>query len=208
MTDRPMTLTAQDCDKLLQHIWNHPVSELKKPKRIRNFCMALLMLDAGLRVGEVVKLTRDDLYFLNEPRYTLLVQAIFSKSKTDRTIPLSVRIRKAIEALQVSFWSRRPEPRFVWAFTTWSTDESLSVRHLERIIRRSSMASLGRAVHPHILRHTFASRLLRSANLRTVQELLGHVHLSSTQIYTHPNADDLKRAIESLEGENIPADPQ
>ncbi|GAH73030.1 unnamed protein product [marine sediment metagenome] len=60
------------------------------------------------------------------------------------------------------------------------------------------MTSLGRPVHPHILRHTFASRLMRTTNARIVQELLGHQHLSTTQIYTHPNQDDLKKAIEQL----------
>lgn len=49
-----------------------------------------------------------------------------------------------------------------------------------------------------MLRHTFATRLMQKTNIRVVQQLLGHKSLSSTQVYTHPNADDLQKAIENL----------
>jgi integrase/recombinase XerC len=52
-----------------------------------------------------------------------------------------------------------------------------------------------------MLRHTFATNLMRTTNARVVQQLLGHKNLSSTQIYTHPNQQDLKKAIDSLPGE-------
>ncbi|GAH96402.1 unnamed protein product, partial [marine sediment metagenome] len=55
-----------------------------------------------------------------------------------------------------------------------------------------------REIHPHILRHTFATRLMSKTSMRVVQELLGHKNLSSTQIYTHPNNADLQEAIDSL----------
>ncbi|GAH69734.1 unnamed protein product, partial [marine sediment metagenome] len=54
--------------------------------------------------------------------------------------------------------------------------------------------------HPHMLRHTFASKLMRVTSMRTVQELLGHSSITSTQIYTHPNEDDKKKAIKGLDG--------
>ncbi|GAH51596.1 unnamed protein product, partial [marine sediment metagenome] len=69
----------------------------------------------------------------------------------------------------------------------------------ERITRNAAMKSLGRPVHPHVLRHTFASRLMRTTNSRVVQELLGHQHMSTTQIYMHPNQEDKKKAIQSLD---------
>lgn len=198
MTEKPPTLTVEDCDKLLHRLWNYPAGPGKKPKRIRNYCIALLMLDAGMRVGEVVALYRDDLFFLNEPRTSLKVHASFSKSVQDRIIPLTDRLRRTIEAHQVNFWSVGPRAPYVYAFTTWKRDEAMSVRHVERIIRDAGMKSLGRPVHPHVFRHTFASRLLRTTNLRVVQVLLGHQNLSSTQIYTHPNSDDLNQAIKRL----------
>jgi len=199
MTETPITLTNEDADKLLNRLRWHPVSNKKGLRGIRNYCMALLMLDAGLRVGEVVQLRINNLYFLNEPHYQLRVTESIAKNKTERIVPLSNRIRDAIKAMQVYWWSWIPENIGRHAFTSWTTDKRLTTRQVERIIRDTAMKSLGRPVHPHVLRHTFASRLMRTTNARIVQELLGHQHISTTQIYTHPNQEDLKNAIQSLD---------
>ena len=55
-----------------------------------------------------------------------------------------------------------------------------------------------------MLRHTFATRLLKVTDLRSVQELLGHRRLTTTQIYTHPNTDDLRRAVTELDPAPVP----
>lgn len=199
MTRTPITLTTEDTDKLLTRLRWHPVSTKKGIRGIRNYCMALLMLDAGLRVGEVVKLKIDDLYFRNEPHYQLRITEDIAKNKTERIVPLSNRIRKAIEAMQVQVWSRTNLGLGSFAFYQTNAYHSLTTRQVERIIRNAAMKSLGHPVHPHVLRHTFASRLMRTTNARIVQELLGHKHMSTTQIYTHPNQEDLKNAIESLD---------
>jgi len=74
----------------------------------------------------------------------------------------------------------------------------ITTRQVERIIKHAAIASIGRPANPHMLRHTFATKLMRITNVRVVQELLGHRNLSSTQIYTHPNQDDFAAAIRNL----------
>lgn len=201
MTGTPITLTNDECEKLLDKLHNCNGTLKQRTTGIRNQCIALLMLDAGLRVGEVVRLNIDDLYLLNEPVYQLRVREEIAKNHKERIIPLSKRIRQAIEAMQVHCWSEQPPfvPAFFHEYKKGY--HILSTRQVERIIRNSAMKSLGRPVHPHVLRHTFASRLMRTTNARIVQELLGHEHLTTTQIYTHPNQEDLKKAIGTLEAE-------
>ncbi|MBA7610298.1 Tyrosine recombinase XerC [subsurface metagenome] len=202
MTGSPITLTNHDCEKLLEHIRTSCKGTKSYHKAIRNYCIAILMLDAGMRVGEVVQLNIDDLYFLNESRYQLRIREQIAKNHKERIVPLSNRIRKAIESMQVHVWSGGPEHAGRWAFCSNQWNTRLTTRQVERIVRKAAMKSLGRPVHPHVLRHTFASRLMRTTNARIVQELLGHEHLTTTQIYTHPNQEDLKKAIGTLEDEN------
>lgn len=199
MVGTPQTLNVTECEKLLNEFRHNLGSENKKRQGVRNFCMALLMLDAGLRVGEVVSQTISNLYVLNEPVHSLLISEALSHGNADRRIPLSQRIRQAIECMQVHYWSAADLHVNYWAFGAMNASTHITTRQVERIIRNAAMKSLGRPVHPHILRHTFATRLMRTTNARVVQELLGHQHITSTQIYTHPNQEDLKNAIDSLD---------
>ncbi|GAJ04418.1 unnamed protein product [marine sediment metagenome] len=83
-------------------------------------------------------------------------------------------------------------------YATWCM-RPLTVRQVQRIITFAGKLSMGRNIHPHLLRHTFATRLMRNTSMAVVQQLLGHTNLSSTQIYTHPNGEDRKKAIDSLD---------
>jgi len=88
-------------------------------------------------------------------------------------------------------------------FQVPNTNRCITTRQIENIVLAASMKSLGRPLNPHMLRHTFASKLLRVTNIRTVQILLGHSCITSTQIYTHPNEDDKKKAIDAMEGSDL-----
>jgi len=199
MTGTPITLTTEDADKLLDRLAEYPIGVVKQPKRIRNHCMALLMLDAGLRVGEVVKLYQIDLQLGYVPITSLRITANIAKNKTERIVPLSNRIRTAVLNMSTWWWEQDTSGNHYAFYQGQNSNQTLTTRQVERIIRDAAMKSLGRPVHPHVLRHTFASRLMRTTNARVVQELLGHQHMSTTQIYTHPNEDDKKKAIESLD---------
>lgn len=194
-TDSPPTLETADCDKLLDYLrYNHHTA-VKSRKAIRNYAMGLLMLDAGLRVGELVSLRVSDLYFNRKPVRNLVIKPHMTKNKVEHSIPVSELLSAALVIFFDIWWlnNETPEPEF--AFTNVSTDRPITTRQVERIIRAAGWKSLGRPVHPHVLRHTFASRLMRITNSSTVQEMLGHKYLASTQVYCHPNEDDKRQAI-------------
>lgn len=195
----PETLTNMEAVKLLDELERHSETSLNHKRSRRNCCIALLMLDAGLRVGEVVKLLQSDLIIAGEPVTALHVRAEISKSKVPGTVPLTIRIRESLKIVQSLWWI----PPFVhnpsYAFYHPNPFLHITARQVQRIIKQAAIAALGRPVHPHVLRHTFASNLMRITNARVVQELLRHKQLSSTQVYCHPNQTDLTNAIRDLQ---------
>jgi len=198
MSTPPKTLTVTECHQLLDALIPKKATTKQHQKGIRNYTMALLMLDAGLRVGEVVKLQWQQLWLFDRPVNAIALTENQTKTKKPRTIPLSSRAQNAVVEMNKNWWGTYDCLTPVLAFYKTKSPQCLTTRQVERIIRKAAMDSIGRPVHPHVLRHTFATRLMRTTNARIVQELLGHKYISSTQIYTHPNQEDLKRAIERL----------
>lgn len=196
MSKSPETLTVLECHQLLDKLLCHEGTDRQFRLGVRNHTIALLMLDAGLRVGEVVKLLRSDLVLSGQPLQNLRIRPEISKTKTGRIIPLSSRLVNSITTMQDGWWSKCGEFGTAYAFGNSQETAPLTTRQVERIIEKAALAAFGRKVNPHVLRHTFATKLMRVTNARTVQDLLGHKQLSSTQIYTHPNQDDKKKAIE------------
>jgi len=194
----PQTLTGQECEKLLSAFNPAGLRGSVYLKTLRNRCLFLLMLDAGLRVGEVVALQISDLYFRGKPVKALTVRGEISKSGVERLVPLTERVRVALTDYGVQIAEGIYEGTNCPAFFSGGVYKVLSTRQVERVIRRVSLSCLGRPIHPHVLRHTFATKLMRLTDMRTVQELLGHDSITSTQIYTHPNEDDKKKAIDAL----------
>lgn len=160
------------------------------PMALRDRAVAELLYASGLRVGELVSLDWQNLDLANR---TLRV---FGKGGKERMVPFG---RKACEALAA--WLR------VWgqirAKAKGQTDDEpvflnhrggrLTDRSIRRILDQMGVASgLAGDVHPHALRHTFATHMLEEgADLRTIQELLGHSSLATTQRYTHVDIDRL-----------------
>jgi site-specific recombinase XerD len=161
----------------------------------RNLCMVLLMLDAGLRVAEVAGLRRIDVWFGEGPVVDLTVPATIAKNGIERCVPLSDRLRKAIFDLFKSIPGQPLDAMFLPAFSANTFDRDISTRQIERIVKSLTLACLGVGFTPHSLRHSFATKMMHLTDTRTLQMLLGHSSLTSTQVYTHPTLSDLRAAI-------------
>lgn len=197
--ESPRTLTDEECTQLLNCLLAGPYGEFPRAKGFRNYCMGILMLDAGLRVGEVVKLTVSALWYGAAAVSAIEITADIAKGGRSRTVPVTARLKKAIESIREIIWETDTIfPQF-FAFYASNPKHSLTVRSVEGIIGRAGDNACHRKITPHMLRHTFATRLMAKTNLRVVQELLGHKKLSSTEIYTHPNHQDKVEAISQLD---------
>lgn len=164
----------------------------------RNLLAFLLMLDSGLRVGELVQLLRSDCFIGSTVVTQLAIRSSIAKGKHARTIPLSERVRESLRSLhpQNSLIPDLDHP--IMLITSCAHGRAITTRQVQRIIEGISEKCIHRPIHPHALRHTFATRLNKITDLRTVQELLGHRNVSSTQIYTHITDDDKFAAINAL----------
>lgn len=198
MSRTPETLTFDEANKLLAEIEKPGTTKVQAIKSIRNLSMLLLMLDAGLRVGEVVRLRCTDLWLLESPVNAIAVNVGIAEKGCARTVPCTPRLQAAIVELRARFWLYYHIPSDAFAFAGAKHSEPISARQIERIIAKAAMASINRTIWPHVLRHTFASRLMRTSPASVVQKLLGHSQLASTQVYMHANGDDAVEAIKSL----------
>ncbi|MGE4273588.1 MAG: tyrosine recombinase XerC [Desulfitobacterium sp.] len=145
-----------------------------------------LLYGSGLRVSELAELNRQD---IEAESFLLRVRG---KGNKERIIPLT---RYAIEAIR-NYLGMREDSQEALLLNYQGT--RLSVRSIRRILDHLALESgLSQHLHPHMLRHSFATHLLDGgADLRSVQELLGHAKLSSTQIYTHLTKERLREVYE------------
>lgn len=157
----------------------------------RDRALLELLYATGLRVGELVALRLADLSVGDELR-------VMGKGRRERIVLVGSAAQQSLaqyldEGRSKVVRGRDPGYVFLNGRGGVLTDRGVRVI-LDRCIRR---AALGRRISPHVLRHTFATHLLDGgADLRSVQELLGHVNLSTTQIYTHVSRDWLKRVYD------------
>jgi integrase/recombinase XerC len=156
---------------------------VEKPEGIgflpaRDRAILELLYSSGLRVGELAALNIGD---VNMNEGSLKARG---KGKKERIVPVG---KKAIEALKSYMVERVLLKRTDPAFFLNRSGKRLTDRSIRRIVRKYSNAlSLSGKVSPHTIRHTFATHLLQDgADLRVIQELLGHSSLSTTQKYTH-----------------------
>lgn len=144
----------------------------------------------GLRISEICGLRVDDLDWSEQ-----LVR-VRGKGRKERLVPIG---SKALEAIR-KYWSVLPQAPGAGApvFLSPRGPGPISARGLQlRLKRHLAAAGLDPQLSPHKLRHSYATHLLDAgADLRSVQELLGHAHLVTTQVYTHLTTDRLKRAYE------------
>jgi site-specific recombinase XerD len=197
----PPTLTTAECSLLLGQVQRHGSTDGCRMRSARNYSIFLLMLDAGLRVGEVVNLKVGDLVFEGKPVMTLVISEKISKCLNDRALPLTQRLHESLYRLNNYWFHPLDKNHLDYAFTNARNKKPLNRRTVSDFLGAAAMLSIHRHVWPHMLRHTFATRIVRKSSTATAQQLLGHRYLSSTQVYCHPNQDDLKVAIRKLDQE-------
>ena len=200
----PKTLSATDCNTLCFYAYKKWLDAETRIRLLRNYFMIQLMLDAGLRVGELVQLVVSDVWFNDAPVRCLIIRPEIAKNKKERSVPLSSKCNYLIHEYLSRFILLASEPSFFLFPSKSSPVQHISTRQVERMVYAYSLLCLGRPVNPHVLRHTFATRLRRVTDIRTVQELLGHSNIQSTMIYTHPDQEDKVKAIESLDVKGRP----
>ncbi|WP_334352789.1 tyrosine recombinase XerC [Companilactobacillus sp. HBUAS56257] len=160
------------------------------PLSLRNSALLELLYATGMRVSECANLLLDQLDFDNN------IVLIHGKGDKDRYVPFG---SYAKATLKKYFDQGRPvlmkkfhqEHQYVFVNSRGKNVTSRGIEYiLNQIIKKTSLTS---DIHPHMIRHTFATHMLEhGADLRTVQELLGHSSLSTTQIYTHVTMEHLQ----------------
>jgi integrase/recombinase XerD len=175
----PQILTVEEIEKLINVI---PKNSLKGK---RDKAIIELLYSSGLRVSEIINLKIKDLDFNNN------YLKCFGKGSKERIVPFGELAKNYI----FDYLNEREKNNIKseYLFTT-KKGEKLLRQEINNFLRvYSKRAKLKKKAHPHMLRHSFATHLLeRGADLRSVQELLGHVDISTTQIYTHLTKEYLK----------------
>jgi len=183
----PKFLTEDEVRKLLE------TPDVATLLGARDRAMLETMYSTGVRVSELVDLNTTDVDFVGECLH------IRGKGKKERVTPISPT---ALAWIRRYMDMRRADPRAA-NFDQQSVfvnkhGQRLSTRSVRRKLDKYlTQCGLDPAISPHTLRHSFATHLLnRGADLRSVQELLGHQSLSTTQIYTHVTTDRMKQAYD------------
>ncbi len=153
-----------------------------------------LFYSAGVRVAELVSLNVGDV----DPWEGTL--RVFGKGRRERVVPLGDRalgaVRRSLAHRNIDLLSRAAAGAAVPLFVG-RAGRRLEVRTARRAVERAGRRGGVAGAHPHLLRHSFATHLLdRGCDLRSVQEMLGHKNLSTTQIYTHVTPERLRRVYD------------
>ena len=163
------------------------------PTALRDHAMAELFYSSGLRLAELNSVNINDI-----DRGSRLLTVTGKGNKT-RTVPVGSAALKAIDKwLTVRPDIAADEDASVALFTS-NRGQRISVRNIQaRLKLQGRKAGMRQDVHPHMLRHSFASHMLESSgDLRAVQELLGHANISTTQIYTHLDFQHLAKVYDA-----------
>ena len=181
---RPLPKTL-DTDQTAQLFTQSAQSELE----LRDRAMVELIYGSGLRLAELVAANVADL----DLRGGFVTVA--GKGGKTRIVPVGGAAQAALRA----YLATRPSATGAAPLFTARTERRISARNVQlRLKRLASITSGNDGVHPHMLRHSFASHLLESSgDLRAVQELLGHANLSTTQIYTHLDFQHLAKVYDA-----------
>lgn len=189
----PVVLSYADIEKLLAAI------DLSKPEGARNKAIIEVLYSCGLRVSELTELKLSNLYLDIE------FIKVFGKGSKERLVPIGGEAIKAlalwIEQVRVHTPIKKGEEDLVFLNRRGSR---LSRVYVFMLIKQlANLAGIKKTISPHTLRHSFATHLVEGgADLRAVQEMLGHESITTTEIYTHLDREYLKEVITSFHPRN------
>ena len=181
----PTVLSLDEVNRMMAAI------DLSTNEGHRNRAMMEMLYGSGLRVSELVNLQLSKIY-LNE--HYMLIEG---KGSKQRLVPLSPVAEEwfGYWMQERSTWPVKPESRDI-AFVNRYGRPLTRVMVFTIVKRLCAEAGITKTVSPHTLRHSFATHLLQNgADLRVIQQLLGHEDLATTEIYTHVNIADLRKAV-------------
>jgi integrase/recombinase XerD len=194
----PKVLSVADVDRLLAAaragLADEAASDGERLRRLRLVCLLELIYATGLRVSELIALPA------SASRQDVRLLMVRGKGDKERLVPLNEPAKQAM----AEYLAQRQAAGLAgsrWLFPSFGESGHLTRQHFARELKAlAAAAGLPAAkVSPHVLRHAFASHLLQNgADLRTVQTLLGHADISTTQIYTHVLEDRLKNMVRDL----------
>lgn len=198
MTDNPFALVIQPKKsvRLPSFLYEEELDELFKacdPNTLlgaRDLALLELLYATGIRVGECANIQIKDIDFQFS---TILVKG---KGRKERYIPFGSFAHQAIETylddVRFQLLKNKDDHMYLFLNSKGGPLTSEGIRYiLNKIIERASLTG---KIHPHMLRHSFATHMLNNgADMRSVQELLGHANLSTTQIYTHVTKEHLRK---------------
>jgi len=197
----PMVLSVDEVTQLIEAphkmaLANKPTSVFQEYAPVRDTAILEVLYSTGMRIGELLSLSESQIDLLSG------VVGVLGKGRKERLCPLGrpaeIALRNAL-ALRSEVWNslgQKGDPKEVVFLNKHGGP--ITARSVERMMKnRVAWCGLKPGVSPHALRHSFATHLLDcGADLRSVQELLGHASLSTTQIYTHVSIEKLKRVYE------------
>jgi len=197
----PKFLTIQQMGELLaapakllqsQHEKKGPGRPISAEACLRDVAVLETIYSCGLRVSELCGLRVEDINFSEQ------IIRVRGKGKKERLVPVG---EPALRAIQL-YWGLLLEPpgsaQPVFCADTKKSAPLNRIQLARRLKNYLIVAGLDPALTPHKLRHSYATHLLDAgADLRSVQELLGHAHLITTQVYTHVTTERLKKAYDA-----------
>ncbi|MBI2725978.1 MAG: tyrosine recombinase XerC [Polaromonas sp.] len=194
----PKALSVDEAVQLASYQGNvHGGAESNPLAEARDRCITELLYGCGLRIGELVGL---DVQASAQARGWIDLDAaeahVLGKGSKRRSVPVG---SKAMEALKAWMSARQGWARDDAALFINPRGGRLTPQHIRvRLKKRSFSAGLATPVHPHMLRHSFASHVLQSSgDLRAVQELLGHANITTTQVYTRLDFQHLAKVYDA-----------
>lgn len=190
----PQTLTTGEMNRLLAA----PVGG--DAYSIRDRAMLELFYSSGLRISELCGLTLQQVDLENG------FVRVFGKGSKERVVPLGTKAREAVQAYLLAGRSRLVKPRTGSELFLSERGKSISRKTLWVIVKKNAQrVGITKSVKPHLLRHSFATHLLAGgADLRAIQEMLGHASIGTTQIYTAVESSRLLKQHAKFHPRNRP----